>query len=240
MSDKTIFGCAETGTYQTSAPNPHIELSGTASTAYSIAQLFADAMSTDETATVSVVKDKDNWAVYGGAKFTNSTPDTLDLSVGTLLDSKGTLSDEDAVTCLGLAPGSRGVFALRVYRSAALNSPNNTWGKLALDVVQYDTGGMWDAANTRAIPKIAGYYLATARLRTDTTGNVLAAIGKNGSQTQVLGADAAGAFASGGTGLIYCNGTTDYLEAWVYTSTARAVTLGAADTYMEIIGPLAA
>ena len=122
MSDKTIFGCAETGSYQTSAPNPHIELSGTASgSAYSIAQLFADAMSTDETATVSIVKDKDNWAVYGGVKFTNSTPDTLDLSVATLLESKGTLSDEDAVTCLGINPQNGPVL---LNRQVADNSTN--------------------------------------------------------------------------------------------------------------------
>lgn len=36
MADKTLFGCAEIGTYSTDAPNPHIDLSGTASSSYSM------------------------------------------------------------------------------------------------------------------------------------------------------------------------------------------------------------
>lgn len=32
MADKTLFGCAEIGTYSTDAPNPHIDLSGTVDT----------------------------------------------------------------------------------------------------------------------------------------------------------------------------------------------------------------
>lgn len=239
MSDKTVFGCAETGTYQTSAPNPHIELSGTASSLYTIAQVFADAMSTDETATISIIKDKDNWAVYGGAKFTNSTIDTLDLTVATLLESKGTLSDEDAVTCLGLAPGARGVTACRVYRGSSLSSPNNTTAKLALDTVIYDTGGMWDSNNTRFIPKQPGYYLVEGRLEISSSTNMSLMLYKNNSNINYLGASGTAVFTSHGLAIVYCNGSTDYLELFVRTSTSSALYITSDSTYAVVIGPLA-
>lgn len=239
MADKTIFGCAETGTYQTSAPNPHIDLSGTASTSYSIAQLFADAMSSDETATVSIIKDKDNWAVYGGAKFSNDTVDTLDLSVATILESKGTLSDEDAVTCLGLAPGNRGMHAARVYLNTASNSPNAASAKLPIDTVDYDTGGIWDAGQARFEPKLPGYYLIIGRGRTNTVTSIAVYVAKNGSEIGLGGGNADSTLSAGGSAIVYCNGTTDYIELYGYTTAVKSYTTGTGSCWLAVLGPLA-
>ena len=240
MSDKTLFGCAETGTYSTDAPNPHIDLSGSASTDYSIAQLFAEAMSSDETATVSIIKDRDNWAVYGGAKFTNDTVDTLDLSVATLLESKGTLSDEDAVTCLGLAPGTKGTSYTKVRRNAALTSPDNSTQKLEFDTAEIDADGAWDSANKRFNPKKPGYYLITARFELNSgTYCILSAL-KNGADASYMGATVnANCEGIGGSCVMYCNGSTDYIEIYFYTASAISVSVaGSSRTYAEIVGPL--
>lgn len=239
MSDKTIFGCAETGTYQTSSPNPHIELSGTASSDYSIAQLFADAMSTDDKATISVIKDKDNWAVYSGVKFTNASPDTLDLSVATLQESKGTLSDEDAVTCLGLAPGSKGVGTCRVYLNSAQNSPSNSTAKINFDTTSWDTAGIWDSGNKRFLPTVAGYYRITARAKVASSGTVVAYLYKNGSIFSVISLNGVDDSAAAGSCLVEFNGSTDYAEIYVYTNTAKAYANSSSESWAEIIGPLA-
>ena len=241
MADKTIFGCAETGTYQTSAPNPHIDLSGVASGSYSIAQLFADAMSSNETATVSVIKDKDNWAVYSGAKFTNDTVDTLDLSVATLQESKGTMSDADDVTCLGLAPGNKGVSACLIYRNSAYTAVNATETVFPFDTVDYDTGSMWDAANGRIKPNRPGYYIVSACL--GTVGTYLRGVylHKNGARDSTFRYNnVTSTMIQGGCTHVYCNGTTDYLQIAYQVNGANAMEYNKANAYFKVIGPLAA
>lgn len=243
MADKTIFGCAETGTYSTDAPNPHVALSGTVTGAYALAQLFADALATNDTATVSVVKDKDNWAVYAGAKFTNASPDTLDLSVATLLESKGSVTDTAAVTCIGLAPGARGVSAARVYRNAALTSPDRTTAIVLFDAVSYDNDGLWDAANYRFIPKRPGYYLVNTRYQATDPSSIVLSVRKNAASHATVGSNtvlATTLYAHSGSTVLYCNGTTDYVDILVYTYDDGAVSTGADLTWCEIIGPLAA
>ena len=104
MADKDIFGVAETGTYSTSAPNPHVNLAGSSPTGYSIVQLFSGAMANAETATVTIRKDASNWAVYSGATYTTGSPNIVDLSTGSLLESAGSIANADTVDVLGLAP----------------------------------------------------------------------------------------------------------------------------------------
>lgn len=106
MADKDIFGVAEDGAWSTDAPNPNVELSGTSPSSISINQLFTDAMSDTETATVTILKDADNWKVYKGAILVTGTPNELDLTSATLLDSVGTISDTDTVEVYGLAPST--------------------------------------------------------------------------------------------------------------------------------------
>jgi hypothetical protein len=96
MTDLRVYGCVETGTYSTSAPNPHVQLAGAAS-GLGIRQTFAAALSDGETVTVTVRASDDIWAVYSGAVFTDGAPDILDLSAATLLESAGTLTDTASV-----------------------------------------------------------------------------------------------------------------------------------------------
>jgi len=104
MADRSYYGVADTGTYQTSAPNPHVDLAGAGPDVFAIEQTFANALSSGNTATVRVRKDRDNWAVYSNALFTDATPDIIDLTGATLVDSLGSLADEDAVEVIGLSP----------------------------------------------------------------------------------------------------------------------------------------
>jgi hypothetical protein len=164
-----------------------------------------------------------------GQRITNlpeAVADTEPVRLGDIADIVEAASDELSVK-----------YKARGYRTAAVNSPNNAWGAVALDTEDYDTGGIFDTATGRFTPTVAGYYLVNIRARTGTTGSIAVAIGKNGSEALGVGGDIASSLGSGGSGLIHCNGTSDYLQLFVFTNTARAITTGSFDTWMSIVGP---
>jgi hypothetical protein len=108
----------------------------------------------------------------------------------------------------------------------------------------FDPLASWDSVNSRYTPKRPGYYRITGQLGFDNiSGGDLVAVYKNGVQ---LG-NAGGASNGGGlnsaaspitTPIIYCNGTTDYLELWGYQYNAgsTAVNSGAALFTAELVG----
>lgn len=104
MLDKIIIGCVELGTYSTDAPNPHVNLSGNTPGIYGIEQSFVNALSTGETLSVTVRKDVDNWTVYKNVTFTTGTPNILDLTLATTLETSGAISNADDVECIGIYP----------------------------------------------------------------------------------------------------------------------------------------
>lgn len=126
---------------------------------------------------------------------------------------------------------------VRVYLATATNSGTGGWQKVPMDTVAYDTGSIWNATNKRVIPKSAGYYLVNMRVRRSTAAGLVAGVGVNGSSVRQVGTDAGSVFASGGSALVYCNGTADYIEAYAWTNTAYAYTNLAGDTWLEVIGP---
>jgi hypothetical protein len=127
----------------------------------------------------------------------------------------------------------------RAYLNTATNSTTAGWQKVPLDTADFDTNGLFNATTKRFTPKKAGYYQVNARVRTNTGGSSAVAIGKNGSQTYGVGGNNSGTtdIAIGGSALIYCNGSTDYLELFFFASTARAYTTGSFDTFMDVHGP---
>lgn len=133
-----------------------------------------------------------------------------------------------------------GIIVSRAYLNTATSTTTAGWQKVPVDTIAYDPNGVFNVTTKRFTPTRAGYYLCDIRARTSTTGQLTIAIGKNGSSTNgfTIGGDAPSVNAEGGSGLMFCNGTTDYLEPYIFASTVRAYTVGNFDTYMEIIGPL--
>lgn len=126
----------------------------------------------------------------------------------------------------------------QVYLSAAINSHVSGWAKVPLDTVVFDTNSLWDTANKYFKPSKAGYYQVNMRVRRNNNATMCAGVGKNGSLFRVLGPDAGGMFGTGGSVLVYCNGTTDYLEPFMYCGYSYPYTNTYVDTWMDIIGPL--
>lgn len=95
--------------------------------------------------------------------------------------------------------------------------PNATFTKLTYDTLVFDTtGGMY--ASSRFTPTVAGYYQINGSISGISSfgTNAPLSIFKNGGW-QVAGVNINGY----GTvsGLVYCNGSTDYIEIQQYQST---------------------
>jgi hypothetical protein len=127
-----------------------------------------------------------------------------------------------AVAQVDLATGVAGTGPVFLaYQSAAQTGiPNTTFTKITFDTEIFDTNNNF--ASSRFTPTVAGYYQLNAStvVATLTTSQGLTiALFKNGGQY------ATGCTANANSALypqtivssiIYCNGTTDYIEAYVY------------------------
>lgn len=134
--------------------------------------------------------------------------------------------------------GSTGFAGARAYLTAAASNAGSGWEKVPLDTLSFDPKSIWDGGNARFMPTAAGLYLCSGRVRASTTNEIVAAIGKNGTVSVSIGSSGLVNFqATGGADLIYCNGTTDYLELFARCGSSENYTTGSFDTYLSVLGP---
>ena len=107
--------------------------------------------------------------------------------------------------------------AFRVKQSSGQALSQSTWTKLTLNSEDFDTASVFDATtNYRFQPTIEGYYQISGTVGMAVGGNrLIVAIYKNGSNDYKIG-DATYNNVSG-SGLIYLNGSTDYVELYART-----------------------
>jgi hypothetical protein len=154
------------------------------------------------------------------------------LAVGT----NGQVLTADSTAATGLAwataAGASGP-AFNAYRSGSQQSfSQNTWTKVQFNSEYFDTDTCYDSStNYRFTANKAGYYQFTAGLYINRTGSYAAygSFYKNGSEiAKILGnTNMAGTSYQGGNGfLTYMNGTTDYMEVYIYDSDPAARNVG--------------
>ena len=136
----------------------------------------------------------------------------------------------------------------RAYRDAAQNIDAYGHTKVAIDTISFDTEGVVDIANSRIIPNLAGYYQVSgnARLGSIPDGeHFFCSIFKNGERVSA-GAYFRSGSSIGGQGistvsdLVYMNGTTDYLELYIWNSYSSALPLVVGQSfqnYISVVGP---
>jgi len=114
-----------------------------------------------------------------------------------------------------------GAPAFRAYLSAGYTVSLSTYVKIAFNTESFDTNNNFDSTtNYRFTPTVAGYYQINYNLlgSASATGSY-AVIFKNGSPATsgsiVTGVSGIGQGAVC-SGLLYMNGTTDYIEAYAY------------------------
>jgi len=110
--------------------------------------------------------------------------------------------------------------AFSAYQSTLQSVSNGVATKIQFQTKDFDTNNNYDnATNYRFTPTVAGYYQINATVQFSTTAfSSVASIYKNGSQYAV---GSVGSFASGAintsscvSSVIYCNGSTDYIEIY--------------------------
>jgi hypothetical protein len=132
--------------------------------------------------------------------------------------------------------------AFSAYLSATQNLTAATYTKVTIDSETFDAGACFDTSTNRFTPNVAGYYLVNAVIVFNSTANnptiATALVYKNGSSVKQGTGDApASRFTGIATGIVYMNGTTDYLEAYAYasggTGTMYVQTSGSTYTYFD-------
>jgi hypothetical protein len=110
----------------------------------------------------------------------------------------------------------------RAYRSATQTPTNATYVKIQFNTESFDPDSRYDAAtNFRFTPNVAGYYTSTIRINwTTEAGNGYAAFYVNGNNVSTGGR---GTGFTETTDTFYLNGSTDYLEAYVYTTSNSSI-----------------
>jgi hypothetical protein len=152
----------------------------------------------------------------GTASFTFSAP-------GTNTDRTLLLPDQSGTLLTTATPGlviNGPVFD--ASQSVAVTPVSNTSTKVTLNSINLDTNGCFSTANNRFTPNVPGYYQFNGHLIPQgSTGTNLSdvTIYKNGSLA-IQGSLMYNAFALYSTafcvvaGILYMNGTTDYVELW--------------------------
>jgi len=134
--------------------------------------------------------------------------------------------------------------AFSAYRSSAQSIPNSTYTKLQLDTEAFDTANCFDSTtNYRFTPTVAGYYQINGlvAMTGSVTGISGSAIYKNGSvycggsiapNNVLLGGN------SGVSSLIYMNGSTDYVELYVWQGSGGSLNTQNGIGFVQFSGSL--
>lgn len=148
---------------------------------------------------------------------------TLPATSGTVLTSVSPASD---------LPSSIKGPAFSAGKSATQSVSNSTFTKIVFDSEFFDTNSNYDASTGIFTPTVAGYYQfnCTIGFTGQTTQSIAINFYKNGSlnlYVALMSANSNG-LAAAGSGLIYCNGTTDNVAVYAWQNTGGALNVGTA------------
>ena len=166
----------------------------------------------------------------GTGVFTIQAPSSNTDRVLSLPDEAGTVLTSASNVA------QKGVPAFSAYQSSSQTLSSATWTKIQLQAEEFDTANCFDSTtNYRFTPTVAGYYQVSGSVRVgDFRTNVIASLFKNGSNFKNIGSDIANDSAqSSGSALIYCNGTTDYVELYAWISSGQSLVTGSTYTYFQ-------
>lgn len=146
----------------------------------------------------------------GTATYTLTAPTGVTDRTIVLPDSNGTI----LTTATAGVPVNGPAFS--AYPSASQSLSSGTTTKIQFNVEDFDTNSCYDKdTNYRFQPTVAGYYQISLACAVSTLVGVQAVIFKNGS-AYVYGQYAASGNWSNTSALVYLNGSTDYVEGYLY------------------------
>jgi hypothetical protein len=120
------------------------------------------------------------------------------------------------------------------YQSATQTLTSATITKLTFTTADWDTtSGMF--ASSRFTPTVAGYYQISAGMAFNAASSTaIIYVYKNGSVSKFL-TNTNPTVVSGlnGSAMVYCNGSTDYVEIYAYASVGQALVSNSSSTYFQ-------
>jgi heat shock protein HslJ len=128
--------------------------------------------------------------------------------------------------------------AFSAFRSSSQQTvSNSTWTKIQFNSEEFDTASCYDnTTNYRFTPNVSGYYQCNWMIQFDNSVStlMLTSLYKNGTSFKRGEAITGGSYSAGGSALVYMNGTTDYIEAYIYqASGGNRATDGGASTFFQ-------
>ena len=189
-------------------------------------------VSTDYTATTGTTVVLANACTVGDSVVTESflVSSVLNAIPATAGAVNSTYLTDASVTQAKLGTGVAGNGpAFSAYASATQSITNNTATKIVYDVEVFDTNSNF--ASNRFTPTVAGYYQINAGLfcaGAGSGGNVFSLYKSGSEYVQLTRTLLSGAFNvfSNGSCLVYCNGSTDYLEIYTTQNSGGTLVMG--------------
>ena len=127
--------------------------------------------------------------------------------------------------------------AFRAYHTGSSQSiTNSVFTKIQFNAETFDTNSAYDSStNYRFTPQVAGYYAISVAVYFGLPYNSdyrIAAIYKNGSvYSSGYGGATAGSAVT--TDVVYLNGSTDYVEGYVYITTDGSIASSTTDAHFS-------
>lgn len=112
--------------------------------------------------------------------------------------------------------------AFKAHKTSDQSISSSTWTKVTFDTEDFDTNNNF--ASSTFTPTVEGYYQINTQVRFEGTNhdNRVIAVYKNGSFDTILHADRGSVSSANvtldGSTIVYCNGSTDYLEVYAVVS----------------------
>jgi hypothetical protein len=118
------------------------------------------------------------------------------------------------------------------YQSTGTSYGNQVATKINFQSKDWDTNNFWDAANSKFVPTIAGYYyISTSVQLGNSPTRAFIGLYKNGSNYKWL-SDNGSVYNCTGATQVYMNGTTDYAEIYLWVTGASTTTNAASVTWV--------
>lgn len=134
---------------------------------------------------------------------------------------------DGSVTQPKLAANVAGNGPLIIASQGAVSIPASTFVKMPWSIIT-DTNSCWSVANNRFTPNVAGYYQVSAQVFFNVIGQNYLMLMKNstgaGTGRYADGSNGTTSFVVGVSTIVFMNGTTDYLECYVFSNIANSIT----------------
>lgn len=161
----------------------------------------------------------------------NGSGTVTGISAGGLPD--GVITTDDIAAGAVTTPKITGGPAFSAVQNSQQSLSANTWTLGAFQAEEFDTASCYSTSTYAFTPNVAGYYLFTGGFQIASTAAVLLTqFYKNGSSFKTTSWPGS-ASATYGSALVYLNGTTDYVQLYIYSGVTQNTAANPVVTYFQ-------